>query len=162
MLSLTPEDMVALALLWLVCGFLSAVLFIRWAVLRWAGKAVVDALCDPTEETKAAVGSLLGLIISSEVQTGKTITVEGKEFPESVPFLRFLGREVWQYLGQVGKASTGGMTTKALGEMGLGAIGPRKGQSSLEFILEQSMIRLGPKLDEIVSKKVEDLVNSGR
>lgn len=160
MLNLSVEDVLLLVVLWLVCGLFSAAVFIRWSVLRWAGKAMINALMKPTDETRAAVGSLLGLILSSEVQTGKMILEGKKEVPETIPFLLYLGREIWKYLGTMGKASNGGMTSKALNDLGLPALGPRKGQSSLEFLLEQTLFRMGPKLDEIVTKKIENALGN--
>lgn len=164
MLSLGVEDIAVLAVVWLICGFVSAIVFIRWAVLRWAGKAVVNALVEPTEDTRLAINALLTEILHAEIKTGRTVKDEdGKERPEVLSFVRFVGREIWHYLGMLRKSSTGGKTTQAMAEMDpLGMAMPRRGQSTTEFIGEQMMMRLAPRLDEIITKKIEEVINSGR
>lgn len=164
MLTISLDDVLLLAALWLVCGLVSALVFIRFAVLRYAGKAVVNALMSPDDDVRAAISALMGIILTSQVATGKKITdSDGHERDEALPFVRYIGREVSNYLGQLRKASNGGKTTQVADELGgLLPMGPRKGQSTSEFLLEQAMVRMGPKLEEIITKKVQDAVTGGQ
>jgi len=164
MLSISVEDALALALLWLVCGAISMYLFMRPAVMRYAGRAVMAAIQNPDEDVRAAVLSLVSMILGANIATGCRLKNENwKEIDETLPFLRYVGRELWHYLGMMRKASTGGKSTMAGEDLDpLGLIRPRRGQSTADFMLEQMSIRMGPKLDEIITKKMEQLLNNGK
>jgi len=139
-------------------------LFMRPAVMRYAGRAVMMAIINPDEDVRTAVKALLTMILSSSVATGRTLKdANGKDVAEELPFVRFVGREIWHYLGMLRKASTGGKSTIAGEDLDpLAMIRPRRGQSTADFMLEQMSIRMGPKLDEIITSKVEQILNSGK
>jgi len=128
--------------------------------MRYAGMAVINKIVNPDEDTQEAINSLIGMIAKSEIQTDKVITdpETGKTRPERIPFVIYVGREIWQYLGMLRKASTGGKTKSVADEFGM-SIGPRKGQSTAEYLTEQLVTRMGPKLDEIIGTKLDEIVN---
>lgn len=166
MLSIGLEDALLLVVMWLVCGGVSMWVFMRPAIMRFAGEAVIKKILTPDDSTKAAISALLAQMIASEIVTGKTIRDgNGKEIPESIPFVRYLGREVWNYVALMTKAARGGKTTQVANDLGIALpgemFGPKKGQTTSDFILEQMTIRLGPKLEELIGAKLNDMVNKG-
>jgi|WetSurMetagenome_2_1015567.scaffolds.fasta_scaffold126006_2 hypothetical protein len=152
-------DMVTIVVLCLLCELVAALVFVKFIVMKYAGKAVIERLIDPDEDTRQAVGSLLSIVLAAEIKTGKTITDdEGRERAETVPFIRYVGREIWTYLGTLRKASNGGTNTAIAQQIGLPS-GPRKGQSTMEYLFEQMIMRAGPQIDELISKKVNEITN---
>ena len=160
MLSFSVEDVLLLVVVWLACNAVYSLLFTRFVVMRYAGMAVINKIVNPDEDTQEAINSLIGMIAKSEIQTDKVITdpETGKTRPERIPFVIYVGREIWQYLGMLRKASTGGKTKSVADEFGM-SIGPRKGQSTAEYLTEQLVTRMGPKLDEIIGTKLDEIVN---
>jgi hypothetical protein len=167
MLSLTVEDIVLLVALWLVCGAVSAAVFIRWAVMKWGGEAVMNSLMNPKPKTKAAVGALMGLILSTMVPTGKTLTDEnGKERLEEVPLLIFVGRQLFRQLEMQAKARVGGnksgldKAVAADGDLGgiFGSItmGKRKGETTPEWLLRVALE--SPQGQNMIGSTIEGVI----
>lgn len=149
MLTLQVEDLLVIVLVWLLCGFVSAIMFVRFIVLRYAGKAVISAITNPDEETKGAVAALLNMIMTVPIKTGRKIKdEEGHEREEVLPFSKFMLREISNYILSKFKASIGGSKT-AMGEEIEGAIDgdmrlkmlstfkpKRRNQSRLDWLIE--------------------------
>ena len=154
-------DMLTIVVLCLLCELVAAVVFVKWVVMRYAGAAVIRRIKDPDEETREAIGALIGQILQSEIRTGRMLKdANDREYPESIPFVRYVGREIWNYLGQLRKASSGGKSTAIGAELDpMGMMGPRKGQSTTEYLMEQGITRLWPKIEESIGKKIEEKLN---
>jgi len=175
MLTLSVEDIVVFAALWLVCGLVSAMVFIRFAVLHWGGKAVIDKLMTPDDETKAAVASLVTMLLATPVATGKKVTDEdGKEHPEVKPLFVFMGHELFRQFELYMRAKVGGNKSgleraanadpemaELMGGSLLGGIRKRrKGESLTEYLLETlATSPQGQKLmGDIVESKMASLM----
>jgi hypothetical protein len=160
MLSFSLEDIILLVGLWLICGFVSAALFMRFITMRYAGRAVIDALLDPDEDTKAALMSMMAMILEMRFRTGKKyVDDDGKEQDETVSFVHYVGQEAWRIISLKMRAAKGGSVTQFAqsdeGQMLMGFAGPRKGQTTGEYLMEQAMSRAMPLLE----KKVEELLS---
>lgn len=114
MLTFQLEDLLLIVLVWLVCGMVSALLFVRFIVMRYAGKAVINAITNPDAETKGAVAALLNMILTVPIKTGKKVKDgDGREIDEVLPFSRFMMREMANFMLAKFKASMGGHATDA-------------------------------------------------
>lgn len=131
-------------------------------------KAIVRALKDPDEETMQAVANLVPMILEAQIKTGRKLKdEEGHEHEEVLPFLSFAGRELSNALLYKIKAMRGGLKAQGGAElteaMGLdpsllgSVLGPRKGQTTADWALEQAIPRVMPmvekKLEELLTKK---------
>lgn len=149
MLTFQLEDLLVIVLVWLVCGMVSALLFVRFIVMRYAGKAVIKAITHPDEETRGAVAALLNMIMSVPIKTGKKVKDgDGRDVDEVLPFSRFMMREMSNFMLAKFKASIGGTASDAgdgvdeivNGDMKMKLLSKmrprRKNQSRLDWLLE--------------------------
>lgn len=184
MLTLQFEDIILLLALWLFAGLFSALVFIRFSVLRWAGKAVTNALRNPDEDTKQAIGTLLKMMLAVPIETGRRIKDDdGKEIDEKKPFLLVAGRELirqffLQYNAKIGGEISGvGATLEAEPELKQAMKGrtfgiPKKDkdETTLEWALrvavqtpqgQQIIGKMASKLDQKISEPVSSVVKYG-
>jgi hypothetical protein len=105
------------------------------------------------------------MAIVTPIETGKTLTDDdGKEMKETLPLFKYVGRELSNALLYKLKAARGGSMSAAGkdamdgldGPSLLGSLGPRKNQTSMEWIMEQAAPRLMP----IIEKKVAELLEA--
>jgi hypothetical protein len=131
---------------------------------RRSKKALVDWLMSGDEEQQRAVAAIIGLAIVTPIKTGKKVADEdGKEHDEVIPLFKYMGRELSNALLYKLKAARGGSLSAAgkdaMDELGgpslLGSLGPRKGQTSMEWIMEQAAPRLMPIIEKKVAEALE-------
>lgn len=148
MLTFSLEDLLVIVVVWLLCGLVSAILFVRFAVMRYAGRAVIRSITSPDEETRKAVSALLLMILQAPIATGKKIKTEDGEKDEVLPFFKYALREMGNAILLKFNAMMGG-TSKEMGEQ-LDAelsMNPkfalfkkfkrkRKDQSMLDYVME--------------------------
>lgn len=148
----------------LVNGIVDCTL-VAWLAGRRSKKALQDWLMSGDEEMQAMVAKIIALAIVTPVRTGKKLVDEdGKETFEDLPLFKFVGRELSNSLLFKLKAARGGSMSAAGkdamdgldGPSLLGSLGPRKGQTSMEWIMEQAAPRLMP----IIEKKVAELLET--
>ena len=168
---LTLEQIATLAVVTLLWMVVSTYLIWRFIVPHFFGpyvrQTITEMLSEPDEETQKAIQSLVGMILSTPINTGRKIKDEdGKEHPEIVPLTTYLGREMSHYMMMKIKGMRGGLSTQAgaaLESMAandpniaslLGVGGPRKGQSTQEYLMEQLVMRLMPEIEKRVAKKL--------
>ena len=159
-------DYLSLIVLILVNGLVDCTLVAYFAGKR-SKKALVDWLMSGDEEQQRAVAALIGLAIVTPIKTGKKIPgpdEDGKQVDEILPLFKFIGRELSNSLLWKLKAARGG-TMKHAGHDAmegldgpslLASMGPRKGQTSAEWILEQ----FAPRIMPIVEKKVQEILEA--
>lgn len=161
MLTLQVEDVLLLVLAWLVCGLVSAVIFMRFVTMRYAGQAVIASLKDPTEDVRQAVGALMTMILETQVKTGRKLQGEdGKEIEEQISMIQYMAGEVWRIIQLKIRAKKGGEVSQLAqspeGQLLMGFGGPRKGQTTGEYMIEQLGQRLMPQIEQMVSKAVNN------
>jgi hypothetical protein len=160
-------DLVSLFLLVLLNGVIDTLLGI-YIFARFAGKRSKEALVDFVEndpEAQHMIAKIVAMAIITPVETGKMVEDEdGKEHKETLPLFKYVGRELSNALLYKLKAARGGSMSAAGkdamdgldGPSLLGSLGPRKGQTSMEWIMEQAAPRLMP----IIEKKVAELLEA--
>jgi len=135
-------------------------------------KAIINALKDPDEDVKQAMAALvvvmLPALLNAKLRTGKTLKDDdGNDYEEEVTLFTFAGRELSRHLLLKLKAARGGATAQAgakleeamesdpsLASLVGGFTGPRKGQTTQEFLFEQLMTRLMPQIEKKVAEKL--------
>ena len=140
---------------------------VAWLAGRRSKAALLEALCSPDQEVKEAIASIISMAIVTNVRTGKMITdpESKKEYPEELPLFKYVGRELSNSLLYKLKAARGGSKNAAgqaieaeLDSPGLlGSFGPRKGQSTVDWAMEQAV----PKLMPMLEKKMADMIERG-
>jgi hypothetical protein len=159
------ETIVLIMLAVIVNGVIDCTL-VAWLAGRRSKKALQDWLMSGDEEMQEMVAKIIALAIVTPIRTGKTVTDEdGKEHPEDLPLFKFVGRELSNSLLYKLKAARGGSLSahgkEAIGELDgpslLGSIGPRKNQTSMDWIMEQAAPRLMP----IIEKKIQQMMEKG-
>ena len=147
----------------LVNGIVDCTL-VAWLAGRRSKKALQDWLMSGDEEMQAMVAKIIALAIVTPVRTGKKLVDEdGKETFEDLPLFKFVGRELSNSLLFKLKAARGGSISAAgkdameeLGGPGLFAsLGPRKGQSTQDWFVEQAIPKALPYLEDWFKKKME-------
>ena len=164
------EFLLSLVVLVVVNGMIDCTL-VAWISGKQSKKAIMRALEDPDDEVKQALANMIScsipLVLNAQIPTGKKVADEdGKEHDETVDLLTFAGRVVANQLLYKIKASRGGLKAQAGMDLAegagldpslLGLVGPRKGQSTVDWALEQAIPRAMPmlekKLEEILSKR---------
>jgi hypothetical protein len=162
--------MLGIIVLVLVNGLIDCTL-VAYFSGKQSKKAIMGALEDPDDEVKQALANLVAetipLVLGAQIPTGKMKADEdGKEHPETVDLITYAGRIIGNQILYKVKASRGGQIAQAGMDMTseggldtslLGTLGPRKGQSTVEWAMEQAVPRMMPmlekKLDELLSKK---------
>ena len=174
MLTLSIEDIVLFAALWLAFGLISALVFIRFAVLHWGGQAVINKLMNPDDETKAAIASLVGMLLSTPIETGKVIIdpESGKESKEVKPLFVFMGQQLVRQFELYLRAKSGGnksgmekaagadpeLAAMMQGNLLGGLRKRRKDEGIVEYLLET--IATSPQGQEMIGKVVESKLGS--
>lgn len=164
MLTLTLEDIIILVALWMGCGLVSALVFIRFAVLHWGGEAVMNAILEPKPKTLKAIGALMMMLLESQIPTGKKVTVDGKEQDEYKPLLIFMGGALYRQMELQARAKMGGNRSGAeaaanadpmLSAMS-GSIlsGKGKNESTLDWIARTALST--PQAQSAISRIVEN------
>jgi hypothetical protein len=157
-------DWLGLILLILVNGLVDCTLVAYFAGKR-SKKALVDWLMSGDQEQAEAVAKIIGLAIVTPIRTGKKVKdEENKEYDELLPLFKYLGRELSNSLLWKLKAARGGTMAQTGkdameqfdGPSLLASMGPRKGQTSAEWILEQ----FAPRIMPIVEKKVQEILEA--
>ena len=158
-------DWIGLVLLILVNGLVDCTLVAYFAGKR-SKRALVDWLMSGDQEQAEAVAKIIGLAIVTPIQTGKKVKDEdGKEHDELLPLFKYIGRELSNSLLWKLKAARGGTIAGAgkdameqleVGPTLFASLGPRKGQTSMEWIMEQAAPRLMP----IIEKKVQEILEA--
>lgn len=160
-------DLLSLILLVALNALVDATLGI-YIFARFAGKRSKEALVDFVNEDPAAqamIAKIVAYAIITPVETGKILEDEdGKKQKESLPLFKYVGRELSNALLFKLKAARGGSMSAAGkdamdgldGPSLLSTLGPRKGQTSMEWIMEQAAPRLMP----IIEKKVAELLEA--
>ena len=57
------SDMITIVVLCLVCELVAALVFVKYVVMKYAGRAVIDAIVNPDEKTREGVASLIAMIL---------------------------------------------------------------------------------------------------
>lgn len=155
-----------LIVLWLLSTVVSWMFIIPYFFKRYVKNTIVEMLSSPDEVTKQAIAALSIQILFSPIKTGKKVKDEdGKEHDEVLPLYRFMGRELSNYFMMKLKGMRGGTINQAgadlveadptLSALVSGGFGPRKGQTSMEWVMEQAMMRLMP----VIEKKMGEVLN---
>lgn len=159
-------DLLSIVILVLINGLVDTALGI-WVFAKFAGKRSKEALVDfvnDDPEAQKMIAKIVAYSIITPVRTGKKVTDEdGKEHDEEIPLFKWVGRELSNALLYKLKAARGGSLSAAgkdaMDDMGgpslLGSLGPRKGQTSMEWIMEQAAPRFMP----MIEKKVAELLD---
>jgi len=162
---LDVETIILLAVAWLGGALVSTVIVWKWIVPHFFGPyvrgTIIEMLSEPDAETQNAVNGLVGMLFACKIKTGKRIAdEEGKEYDEELPLWKFIGRELSNSMLYKLKASRGGAKAAAgealtdeLGPM-LG-LGPRKGQSTFDYAVEQLIPRAMPMLEKKMAEMME-------
>lgn len=140
---------------------------VAWLAGRRSKAALLEALCSPDQEVREAIASIIGMAIVTNVKTGKRLSdaESGKEYDEELPLFKYVGRELSNSLIYKLKASRGG-SKNAAGQViademespGLfGSLGPRKGQSTVDWAMEQAV----PKIMPMLEKKMAEMIERG-
>jgi hypothetical protein len=165
-------DLVSLFLLVLLNGVIDTLLGI-YIFARFAGKRSKEALVDfvnDDPEAQHMIARIVAMAIVTPVETGKKVTDEdGKEHEETLPLFKYVGRELSNALLYKLKAARGGSLSAAGKEAMdtvdssglLGSLGPRKGQSTQEWLMEQLMMRAMPAIEKKVNQMIETSVAGG-
>lgn len=161
---LTDIDWLTLILLILINGVVDCSLVAYFAGRR-SKKALVEWLMSGDEEQQKAIGQIIALSIVTPIKTGRKVKDEdGKDHDEVLPLFKFLGRELSNSFLYKIKASRGGQMGGAGKDLSddlgmspslLGSFGPRKGQTSAEWAMEQMLPRIMPMLEKKVGEILE-------
>lgn len=173
---LTPEVIIVGAIVALFWTVVSTIVIWKFIVPyffgRYVKETIVGMLTDPDPATRKAIGALLMEILSVPIKTGRKIKDEdGKDQEEVVTFMTYAGRELGHFLIMKLKGMRGGMTTQAGAKLeeAMGAdnslasligAGPRKGQSTQEYLLEQLMNRLMPMIEQKITQALNKSQNN--
>jgi len=143
-------------LLWVLVG--------RSIITKYGADAWIARLKEPDEEMQKAIDSLMGNIfnekmmvsawnwfLTAQIPTGKTeVDESGTERPQTTTPYQSLIDATSRAIILKFKSMRGGLTTQGnaavAAEMGdiapmLASLGPRKGQSTAEWVLEQAMMK---------------------
>jgi hypothetical protein len=173
----TPESIAVLAVVALFWTLITTVVVWKWVIPLFFGpyvrQTITDMLSEPDEDTKKAIASLVTMIFATNIKTGRRVTDEdGKEGDEVQPLLKFLGREMTNMLLAKLKQSRGGMVASVGSKLEgalegdpslaslMGPLGPRKGQTTYEFLLEQAAARIMPMVDKKITEKLNGAVDN--
>jgi len=156
------ETLLLIVLAVLVNGLIDCTL-VAWLAGRRSKKALQEWLMSGDEEMQAMVSKIIALALVTPIRTGKKVADDdGKESFEELPLFKFVGRELSQSLLYRLKASRGGTKTAAgeaiMDELGpglLGLGGPRKGQSTFDYALEQMIPRAMPTIEKKLAEMLE-------
>jgi len=167
-------------LLWVLVG--------RKIITKYGADAWIARLKDPDEDMQAALNALIGNVLNekmmvaawnwfltAEIPTDKKETLEdGTTRPITTTPYRSLIDATTQAIFIKFKAMRGGLATQgnaalaeALGPDGapfLTSLGPRKGQSTAEWVIEQAAMKAlapGGALDAKIKKLVGEVSSSG-
>jgi hypothetical protein len=160
------ETLLLIILAVLVNGLIDCTL-VAWLAGRRSKAALQKWLMSGDQEMQEMVAKIIALAIVTPIRTGKQLKDDdGKEYPEDLPLFKFVGRELSQSLIYRLKSARGGSLSahgkEAIDELDgpslLGSLGPRKGQTSMEWIMEQAAPRFMP----IIEKKVAELLEAKR
>lgn len=168
---LSIETAMFLLILWLASTVVAWVFIIPYFFRRYVKQTIVRMLADQDDETRGAIAALaaalLPVLLNCRLKTGKTLKDEdGKEYDEEVTLFTFAGRELSRHLLMKMKAARGGMTTQAGAKLEealeadpslaslVGGFGPRKGQTTQEYLMEQLMSRLMPSIEKKITEKL--------
>jgi hypothetical protein len=159
------DELVVWTVLLVVINGIVDCTLVAWLAGRRSKRALQNWLMSGDEEMQEMVAKIIGLAIITPVKTGKKIADEdGKEQFEELPLFKYVGRELSNALLYKLKAARGGSLSAAgkdaMDQLDapslLGSLGPRKGQTSMEWIMEQAAPRLMP----IIEKKVQEMLES--
>ena len=160
---MTPDEWLLILVAVLINGLIDCTL-VAWLAGRRSKKALQSWLMSGDEEMQAMVAKIITLAIVTPVRTGKTVTDEdGKEQPEEIPLFRFMGRELSNVVLLKLKSARGGTKTQAGNAISddidaasfLGSFGPRKGQTTMEWAMEQAIPRLMPMIEKKIAEALE-------
>jgi len=108
-----PIDMVFVALIWILSIFVSTVLMWTLVIPKFLRNIILDMISTPTEKTVRAVQSLVIMLITTKMDTGKKVKDEdGKEHPEIIPLMNYMGREMFATFQHRMAAAKGGFKNK--------------------------------------------------
>jgi hypothetical protein len=171
----TIESVAMLAAVMLVWTVISTYIIWRWIVPHFFGPyvhaTIVNMLAHPTKDTQHAVNGLVSMIFQVKVKTGKSLKDEdGAETDEEIPLMTYFGRYLSDFMLMKLKAAKGGAMANARegikSELGdgsdlLGVLGPRRGQSSVQWVIEQAapQILQNPKIMEMLTERVADMLS---
>jgi hypothetical protein len=162
------------ALFWTV---ITTIVVWKYIVPHFFGKyvkqTIVEMLSDPDPATKQAIAALAREILFCPIESGKKLKDEdGKEYPEIMPLYRYMAREFSGFMIMKLKGMRGGATTQAgadlvesdpaLMALVQGGFGPRKGQTTVEWMLERAAPQLTDMVMERLKKKGGDGGNVGQ
>lgn len=173
----TPESTAVLAVVALFWTLITTIVVWKWVIPLFFGpyvrQTITDMLSEPDAETREAISSLVTMIFQTNVKTGRRVTDEdGKEGDEVLPLLKYLGREMTNMLLAKLKQSRGGMLSSVGSKLEgalegdpsfaslMGPIGPRKGQTTAEYLFEQMIQRLAPVIDKKITEKLNGSINN--
>jgi hypothetical protein len=163
---LTAEVVIVGAIVALFWTVISTVVVWKWIVPHFFGpyvkSTIVEMLARPDPETKRAIATLSKEILFCPIETGKKLKdEEGNESLEVMPLYRYMAREFSNFMLMKFKGMRGGSTTQAgadlvesdpaLMALVQGGLGPRKGQTTVEWLLE----RAAPQITDMVMAKLK-------
>lgn len=138
----------------------------RHLMLKYAGKSVINALSDPSEETKSAVYSLFALFWESANEQVIPVGKNEQGGTIKISAIQAVVNEAAEHVvarvrGVVGSVKKGEYELANQLSAGLGIPMPRKGQNTQEFLLEQLGSRLMPVIEDKLKKMLDQSVQQG-
>lgn len=162
------EDLV-LGMIAGACG--SLVLWVtigKRMMLKYAGVSVARAIANPDPEMEAALNGLVtylwNWLNSPSIEVDGPLTEDGGKTKVKVtPMQSVMGTMIETIVSRIwarfsGAKGAAGRDANRMAESALGSIplGPRKGQSTGEYLMEQLSMRLMPKVEEAINKRLEN------
>jgi len=159
---LTIETAIMLVVLWLSTTVISWLYIIPYFFRKYVKSTIVEMLSAPDPVTKNAIAALSKEILFCPIETGKKLKdEEGNETMEVMPLYRYMAREFSNFMVMKFKGMRGGTVTQAgadlvesdpaLMALVQGGLGPRKGQTTVEWLLE----RAAPQITDMVMAKLK-------